>query len=424
MKKLLLIIAIALLLSQIVQAVRIEEIYYDPINSETNGEALVLFNPENENVDISNWTIRSHKLAIDITIPENTKIKANNYFLITDKGWDEGKDNKEWPSSDYEEALSLGNTDYGIGLYDKNEQLIDKVGWGKKENIENNMYYLNPASKVITGNSLLRISDTNNNSNDFRESEPLMKSSTSSQKQENLNFVFSINSNETKLLSYEFLEDDFSDEGIQLIPNPGEERTIIINFILENSNNYTNINEIFLENKSLNFIKIINKTSALYQVNFTINYDTQPKNYTLQLSTGEKINYEVKELVALEIDSINFEINSKKEQELIIEGDLNLSTSDKPTIKNIGNVKIDIGIRSTNLANEFKALSVENIMYSFDENDFTSSLSGTLSENKSLIDINLIPGVLKELGFKINIPSNVSDGFYENNIILSAVRSE
>ena len=159
----------ALLLAQLVQAgVVINQVLYDPVGTESGGEAVELKNSGSSAVDISGWVLSTESSATDATVPPNTVLQPGASFLIADVGWDASKDDSNWKSADYEEKVTLGNTDSGIALK-SNGTVVDAVGWGDEANIENNMYEGSPAAMVGVGKALLRTQDTDDNSEDFIE---------------------------------------------------------------------------------------------------------------------------------------------------------------------------------------------------------------------------------------------------------------
>lgn len=159
----------ALLLAQLVQAgVVINQVLYDPVGTESGGEAVELKNFGSSAVDISGWVLSTESSDADATIPDNTVLQPGAVFLITDEGWDDLKDDSSWKSADYEEKITLGNSDSGIALI-SGGSVVDAVGWGDEANIENNMYEGSPAAPVSSGRALIRTHDTDDNSEDFVE---------------------------------------------------------------------------------------------------------------------------------------------------------------------------------------------------------------------------------------------------------------
>ncbi len=163
------LIALVLLAPFVQAGVVINQVLYDPVGTESGGEAVELKNSGSSAVDISGWIIMSESSDADATIPSNTVVQPGNTFLIADEGWDDSKDDSDWKSADYEEKITLGNTDSGIALL-YNGSVVDAVGWGDEANIEDGLYEGSPASPVAVGKALLRTQDSDDNSEDFMES--------------------------------------------------------------------------------------------------------------------------------------------------------------------------------------------------------------------------------------------------------------
>lgn len=162
---------IVLLVPCVSASVVISQVLYDPVGTESGGEAIELRNDGNVSVDIGNWVLRTEYADADATIPENTVLKPSETFLVADEGWDDNKDNSSWKSADYEEKITLGNTNGGIALID-NGSIIDAVGWGDAGEIDDGLYEGDPAAEVSAGMALLRTSDNDDNSEDFEGAEP------------------------------------------------------------------------------------------------------------------------------------------------------------------------------------------------------------------------------------------------------------
>jgi len=166
------IIAIVLLSTFVSANVVISQVLYDPIGTESGGEAIELKNTGSSVIDLSDWVISTEASATDITIPQGKFIEPGKTFLIADSGWSTKRDDAEWKEADLEDTMTLGNSDSGIALKDASSGFIDAVGWGDSEEIEDDLWEGVPASMVSQGKSLLRVDDTNDNSEDFIESEP------------------------------------------------------------------------------------------------------------------------------------------------------------------------------------------------------------------------------------------------------------
>lgn len=172
-KNIFVILAVMLLSLVIVDAVLINQVYYDPVQ-ETGSEAIELYNPESRSINITNYIIKTSSSDKDATL--KGVIPPYGYFLVADSGWSEKRDNTSWTKADYEESITLGNKDSGVAILnnDKNNTLIDAVGWGITD-IKSGI----STSAVKEGKSLLRVSTTGNNSKDFLESSPKFRSKNS-----------------------------------------------------------------------------------------------------------------------------------------------------------------------------------------------------------------------------------------------------
>src|SRR3989338_855401 len=62
----------SILVLQFSNAIVIHQVLYDPITSETGGEAIELFNNQNKSIDISRWIIKTKSSETDATIPSGT----------------------------------------------------------------------------------------------------------------------------------------------------------------------------------------------------------------------------------------------------------------------------------------------------------------------------------------------------------------
>jgi hypothetical protein len=149
----------------------INQVLYDPINTESGGEAVELLNNGASAVDISGWVLKTGSSGSDATIPAAVVLQPGQAFLIADEGWNENKDDSSWKTADHEEKMTLANSDSGIALI-SNNTVIDAVGWGDEESIDAGLFEGSPAVMVGVGKALLRTKDTGDNSKDFIETIP------------------------------------------------------------------------------------------------------------------------------------------------------------------------------------------------------------------------------------------------------------
>jgi len=113
---------------QIPGHVVISELYIDAYN-DTGSEWIELYNPTNRPVNISGWILNISD-GTNIVLPVGSIISPHGFFLITDTGWDTFKDNKSWPSADYQASMDLNDVEGWVILKNSAGHAVDTVGWG------------------------------------------------------------------------------------------------------------------------------------------------------------------------------------------------------------------------------------------------------------------------------------------------------
>ncbi len=160
-------------------ALVISQVLYNPIGTESGGEAVEIYNNQNSAENIGGLKIATEASSRDAVIPENTTLCAGCYYLVADLGWNSSKDSQDWPDADHEELINLYNTNSGVAIM-MNDDVIDAVGWGNPDEIGSMFFKGTPANETSEGNSLMRVAYTGDNSKDFIESQPSFGSSGSS----------------------------------------------------------------------------------------------------------------------------------------------------------------------------------------------------------------------------------------------------
>jgi hypothetical protein len=225
MKAIIALVALLALFPAVHANVVISQVLYDPINTESGGEAVELRNDGNAAMNISGWTLQTETSLADATIPSGTMLQPGATFLIADAGWNSSKDDTLWKAADREETITMANSDSGVALKDAAGALIDAVGWGTAADIKAGLFEGTPATGVAAGKALVRAKDTNNNLADFIEGEPSFFSGDV--------VVIIVNVTNTTTnpppflpLGAALLEDDSPDAGTQLRPAAGVARTL------------------------------------------------------------------------------------------------------------------------------------------------------------------------------------------------------
>jgi hypothetical protein len=306
---------------QNVGAVWINQVYYDPIISEIKGEAVELFNPSNDTVDLTGWVLWTTTSKTDVVIPEGMYIEPKGYFLIADVGWNESKDNPEWRDADLEHKMTLRNSNGGVALVDKDGGIVDSVGWGNPALIPEELFEGTPAKHVKEGESLLRIQDTDDNSVDFVVSKsPFFFSNFDVFIDVDVGFGASGSSN------FFIKEDDSPEEGIQIRPFKGGIRKVGV--FSKNPGSF------FFMGEKHDFV-LVNDS---YESFIEISYDFLPGMYTL-MGDEENFDFEILPVKGLALGKRNIKLD-------IIPGSFGSKSIE---LINIGNVDLKVYARCNKL---------------------------------------------------------------------------
>ncbi len=404
----------------------ITEVHYDPSLSESDSEYIELYNLGDE-IDISGWKLNT--TSIQATIPDNTVLKANTSFLIADED-----DNEVWPEEwsepDFVDEITLPNTNSGVQLLDSQGQLVDVVGWG-----DSLIYEGTPADDVDEGTSLSRNNfvDTNNNSFDFSQQSPSPTNSNAVAENEKIIEIYAeVLSNPPILDSFTLTPDDSEFAGIQVIPNPGATKNLVIKVNITDYDEDLETPVISFNNQDylMVFVREFNTSSVQYSLEIPLNYYLAPENYSVDLfvedTAGNNLtsnqNIEYLELIAFEIDTPQINFSGKSGSYVEVLGDHDMTTPN-PTVRNIGNTQLDFEIRASDLNSVFDTITVNNLKYSFLDNDFESGYGGSLGTSKQLVPVGLNYGIsqYRELTIALEMPRGTVSGNYHGQIYINAV---
>jgi len=395
----------------------ISQALYDPVTTETGGEAIELYNPTMKDISLVGYVIKTKTSATDVILP-NATIKSKGFYLIGDAGWSINKDNVNYSNADYEDTFTLVNTDGGLALT-FNGTVIDSLGWGNSSNLASDLFEGSTANGMKEGYSLKRLNldiDTNNNSLDFIESIPDLKNSsfvnTQEYNQGEINLTITIN-NSAPVIGAVNVEDDLEEQGIQIIPNLDSNREIKFNISFNDPDGIEDFNrmEVRFNGNKISF----NKTQgvvALESVDEAGNYSLDITVYdkaNVSVNTTVKIEYKELSAVSLDVRKLSFDATGK--DNLTIVGDKDLTTGDKPTIKNIGNTKLNLGAISSGT----ESLPFSNIEFSI------NGVKKILNTDLNLVSTSLKPGQLTDLSLYLSSSQGLRSGTYSGKIIIVGV---
>ncbi|MBN1644787.1 lamin tail domain-containing protein [Candidatus Woesearchaeota archaeon] len=371
MKKILLILLV-LLLPNLVSAVEIYQIFYDPANSESGGESIEFYNPHPFDIDISGWIVATESSMKDAIFPANSTIPANGYFLLADNMWDERKDNLNWRSADFMTPITLNNEDSGIALINSSGEIVDAVGWGNPDNIDNNLFAGTPCNDAPQSKALLRIDSTKDNSNDFIIAEPDFFGDN----------VISIEVNVTDSSQ----SSAYILESGSITPSAGTNTTI-----------HVRAGELMTATL-FDTTKVMEKVdNNSFEAVFSVPYYKSPGNYSILFSDNSKLGFEIKELKSFKVISDKISFN-------VVPGSSSIA-SNKARIINNGNTDL---VFSLDLITD--ELDKSLFQFSLNNDDFVG-----FSEQ-----FEIPAGKSSGLHFKIEIPEETELGSYQSLITITA----
>ena len=423
----------------------ISEVLYDPLETETGGEAIELYNPTDFPVDISGYAIATESSATDAVIPTGTVLGAHSFYLVADAGWSAAKDNASWAEADHEEAITMSNSDAGVALVHPNGTTIDAVGWGNPADIGAGLFEGAPAVPVTGGNSLRRSdieSDSDDNSVDFIESVPgLQNSSTTtsagSNSSESITLEVEVENNVPMVDSVIVLGDEDSmTAGVQIIPVPQGVKEVLVSAEITDTDGTeptviaTVTGPSGERNVTMTKVADINSTTMLCNATVQMMFYEDAGLYNVTVVASDALSnstlsseFEYLSMAAVSIDTASLQFSGAKLGGTVeILGDFALSTEDSPSVRNIGNTPLDMGIYGTDLVDGAKSIRISNIKYSFD-NDFSSALAGTLGTETQIQSLGLANSAdsVISLGFQLYVPPETQNGNYTGQVTIVAV---
>ena len=433
------LVLVIIMANCVLAQVEISEVLYDPVNTETGGEAVELHNTGSQDVDISGYKLGTELSMKDATLPNGTVIKANSYFLIADAGFSTLKDNPSWPNADYEEAITLTNTNAGVALIDTNGTIIDSVGWGDPLQIDAGLFEGTPANQVAQGMSLIRVNHSGNNAFDFAESSPDLVNSNgesggkggTNDTDSGIAFTVTVTNSLSTILSFFISDENPTQNGTQIVPMPKETKYVEVYVNASNpggNNSIGNLSIVFSGiSYAFNRTKTINMTTATYKAEIPVKFYDDPGQHNLSLFVNDGTDLtvinktiEIQELNAYEIDakSLNCNIAAGKICDII--GDMEMASADKPSVRNIGNIPLNFEVSGKNLVSGNKTLNASIIKYGFGDS--------------ALKQIGIVPALnaieleqgnnsIVKMKFEVEIPLNAVAGNYTTQVVLTGVAS-
>jgi len=176
--------------------------------------------------------------------------------------------------------------------------------------------------------------------------------------------------------------------------------------------------------ETLPVLMTYNSSSGKYEVTLHLNCTTPNGSYIVEVTATDKggltgtntSTFTVGITCALDIDfsSVNFGAIDPGSSSNVT-GDDDFSTGDMPTIKNTGNVKIDVKQSITDNA------SNPEILFSGNTSSTVKGVTKTLTTTEQSFGISIAPGEATAADYKLSVPAGTMHGDYAGTLTIEPV---
>ncbi len=115
------------IISTTAKAIVINEINYKSSDDFDPGDWVELYNPNNENIDVSNWILKDDDNSHAFNLPDGTTIPAEGFLILTKKGSDFSNVFPDVTNIIGDFDFGLGSNSDAVRLYNADEILQDEV---------------------------------------------------------------------------------------------------------------------------------------------------------------------------------------------------------------------------------------------------------------------------------------------------------
>ncbi len=189
---------------------------------------------------------------------------------------------------------------------------------------------------------------------------------------------------------------------------------------ISDSNGFLDIKNVFatVTDKFSNFTKItdINETTSIFKGSF--NFSSEPAGiYEVIINVSDSFSsirksafFEYLPLVSIEINETSIDFGELEPG--------SISDEVLVSVKNNGNVNIDLELFGTDLISELDLIEVFNVKKIF------NGTQSSLTYSPELVDANILPLLSIDTGFKLGVPPAILQGIYTGSITIVGVESE
>lgn len=399
----------------------INEVFYNPVGTDTGKEFVELYNPTEEIISLKDYVLESGNGAnpndwtVEWTGSNSDSISPKGYFLV-------GEVNVS-PSPNIVTDLDLQNSPDGVRIR-RNQTIVDTVGYGSLQFPE--YFESAPATNVPEGSSLSRTSgiDTDNNSADFKQAEPTPQLT----QQNSLAIQINVVEPALEISSVQLSDEDPAAPGTQVIPVAGGSKRVNLTATIYDSQGFGNSTSVTatVANRQYSLSRVAsNATSQKYSGFILLSVTDPAGNYTIELAassggkTGSRqLSFEYMPITAILVDTSLLNVTAQPNTLIQVIGDLDMSTRQSSTVKNIGNVDIDVGVKGSALVSSKGTIAPENIELAFGSSFGLNSV--TLSTSLQILPLRLKSDVPRELSYRIFVPQGTAPSAYKGFVLITA----
>lgn len=385
MKKIIYGLVLLFVMQAVAADVLITEVMHSPTEtlSDTDGEWVELYNSGSESVDLADYKLDGYNF-------DDAVIESGEYIVVARELMDgDDEDNESF-------ECAFGNCN---GLWDEaytgldgyfSLSAEDTVVLSTAEGVIDEVTY-NSSEKCLERVSMFSWEESVGTPGEGYFS---VENGSS----EGLEVFVNVRNSLPEILGVTFLEDDSSEEGIQVLPNVESSKEVSVQVeVTDVNDDLQNVSVSVLGreyNLSLNgtgsFYMNYYDSSGMYDLNVTA------CDYSGCVSSLVEFEYLGMIVTSLNTSSLSFDLAVGEEQEQVIE------------VVNSGNVVVDFDVTGTDLVSSESLIGMDNFAVFDSEWKY-------LSESVFL-DLNLEGGSSEQLRVKFTVPAGVREGEYTGGI--------
>ena len=401
---------------------------YDADGTDSGKEWVELYNPTDIPLDLSDYSLQGGNGANPgewWTAWQGTsgEIQPHGHLLIG------GTD--VVPSPDEIAALGLQNGPDAVRLL-RGTDVVETIGWGDLDHPE---FYdgtpfegsEGPIRRLMVNGTYQQ---TRDNAQDFVADETYRPRTSD---QQDLHVMFSVMERYAHLRNISLLDEDPLADGNQVVPRPGLSKDITVDVTISTGEPCDTLGVTLLhDNESRQMISQgQDNETCMFTSTVTRDYSDDPAEYPVSFEVsaeGELLNttstsYQYLGMAAFSIDADVLDFGDLHTgEDLSIHGDLDEATHDRPTIRNTGNVPLDIGVMGSRISSSGSSMNASVLSYHID--DGTHTYAGAFSHGLANVGMSLERRALAALSLTLAVPADAKGGDFAGDLAFLARGAE